>query len=178
MQILLPIPFFQTTMRSNDHKQQQQNKNLIAIGSDHGGWELKEYLKGFLIQQGFLIEDFGLPNPDRCDYPVIGIKLARVVSEGKIRRGILICGTGIGMSIVANRFPGVRAALCHNMYTARMSREHNDSNILVLGGRVLGKSLAEEILRVWLYTNFSDADGRHSQRLKQITILEKEMELS
>jgi ribose 5-phosphate isomerase B len=164
-------------MRSQDQKQQQQDKNLIAIGSDHGGWELKEYLKEFLIRQGFLIEDLGLPNPDRCDYPVIGIKLARLVSEGKIKRGILICGTGIGMSIVANRFPGVRAALCHNMYTARMSREHNNSNVLVLGGRVLGKSLAEEILRVWLYTNFPDTDGRHSQRLKLITNLEKEMGL-
>jgi ribose 5-phosphate isomerase B len=162
-------------MNSTVWGEQQKNKNLIAIGSDHGGWELKEYLKKFLTQQGFLIEDLGLPNPDRCDYPVIGIKLARLVSEGKIKKGILICGTGIGMSIVANRFPGVRAALCHNMYTARMSREHNDSNILVLGGRVLGKSLAEEILRVWLYTNFSDTDGRHSQRLKLIKAFEKEM---
>jgi ribose 5-phosphate isomerase B len=164
-------------MTSTDKEQQQQDKNLIAIGSDHGGWELKEYLKEFLIQQGFLIEDLGLPNPDRCDYPVIGIKLARLVSQGKIKRGILICGTGIGMSIVANRFPGVRAALCHNSYTARMSREHNNSNILVLGGRVLGKGLAEEILRVWLFTDFSDADGRHRKRLKLIANLEKDMEL-
>ena len=159
-------------MKSDDHKKWQQDKKIIAIGSDHGGWELKEYIKEILIREGFSIEDFGLPNPERTDYPAIGIKLARLVSEGKIKRGILICGTGIGMSIVANRFSGVRAALCHDIYTARMSREHNNSNILVLGGRVLGKGLTEEILRVWLHTDFSDADGRHSQRLKQIADLE------
>ncbi len=153
----------------------KQDKELIAIGSDHGGWELKEHLKGFLTGQGFHVEDFGCATPERCDYPAIGIKLARSVSEGKIARGILICGTGIGMSIVANRFSGVRAALCHDTYTAVMSREHNNANILVLGGRVLGKGMAEEILSVWLNTDFSDADGRHSLRLKQITCLEKDM---
>lgn len=164
-------------MRSQAKKESQQDKKLIVIGSDHGGWELKEYLKELLIRQGFSIEDIGLPTPERSDYPTIGIKVARLVSEGKARRGILICGTGIGMSIVANRFPGVRAALCHDIYTARMSREHNDSNILALGGRVLGKGLAEEIMHVWLYTDFSDADGRHGRRLKQITDLAKEMDL-
>jgi len=148
--------------------EQKQTREVIAIGSDHGGWELKEHLKDVLAREGFAVEDFGCHSPERCDYPAIGISLARSVSEGRIGRGILICGTGIGMSIAANRFHGVRAALCHDLYTARMSREHNNANILVLGGRVLGKGLAEEMLRVWLDTEFSDGGGRHAARLKQI----------
>ena len=154
--------------------EEEKAKRRIAIGSDHGGWELKEHLKAFLIERDFSVEDFGLATQDKTDYPVIAIQLARSISEGKLERGILICGTGIGMSIVANRFSGVRAALCHDIYTARMSREHNNANILVLGGRVLGKGLAEEILKVWIDTAFLDADGRHSRRLKLITDLEKE----
>ena len=154
--------------------EEEKAKRRIAIGSDHGGWELKEHLKAFLIERDFSVEDFGLATQDKTDYPVIAIQLARSISEGKLERGILICGTGIGMSIVANRFSGVRAALCHDIYTARMSREHNNANILVLGGRVLGKGLAEEILKVWIDTAFLYADGRHSRRLKLITDLEKE----
>lgn len=154
-----------------------QAKERIAIGSDHGGWDLKEHLKDFLVDKGFHIEDFGIHDQQRCDYPVIGIKLARCVSEGKVARGILICGTGIGMSIVANRFPGVRAALCHDIYTARMSREHNNANILAMGGRVIGKGLAEEMVQVWLDTQFSDFDGRHSRRLEQIEELEKQVRI-
>ena len=143
-------------------------KETIVIGSDHGGWELKEHIKSQLINMGFEVEDFGLPTPDRCDYPAIGIKVARSVASGKIKRGILICGTGIGMSMVANRFPGIRAALCHDIYTVRMSREHNNANILVMGGRVTGKGLAEEMVTKWLNTAFLDPDGRHSKRLEQI----------
>ena len=154
--------------------EEEKAKRRIAIGSDHGGWELKEHLKAFLIERDFSVEDFGLATQDKTDYPVIAIQLARSISEGKLERGILICGTGIGMSIVANRFSGVRAALCHDIYTARMSREHNNANILVLGGRVLGKGLAEEILKVWIDTAFLDADGRHGQRLQYITDLEEE----
>ena len=152
----------------------EKDKKRIAIGSDHGGWELKEHLKAFLIEKGFCVEDFGPATQDKTDYPIIAIQLARSVSEGIFDRGILICGTGIGMSLVANRFSGVRAALCHDIYTARMSREHNNANILVLGGRILGKGLAEEILNVWIETVFLDADGRHSRRLQYITDLEKE----
>lgn len=152
------------------------SNNLIVIGSDHGGWELKEYLKDLLIKQDYTIQDIGSLTPEKCDYPVIGIRLAKSISEGKAKRGILICGTGIGMSIVANKFPGVRAALCHDSYTARMSREHNNANILVLGGRVLGKGIAEEILKVWLNSPFLDPDGRHSRRLGQIEKLENENE--
>jgi len=161
-----PNPFFTNQFRRE--KTDSMNKGLIALGSDHGGWELKEYIKALLIDAGYTIEDFSNPTYQRCDYPVIGIRVARGVSEGKIPRGILLCGTGIGMSITANRFPGVRAALCHDIYTARMSREHNNANILVLGGRILGKGIAEEILKVWLDTPFPDPDGRHSKRLAQI----------
>ena len=153
---------------------EEKAKKRIAIGSDHGGWELKEHLKGFLIERNFSVEDFGLATQDKTDYPLIAIQLARSISEGRMDRGILICGTGIGMSIVANRFRGVRAALCHDIYTARMSREHNNANILVLGGRILGMGLAEEILKVWIDTAFLDPDGRHSRRLQFITDLEKE----
>ena len=164
-------------MDSRDFKEKQDGFRRIAIGSDHGGWELKEHLKDFLRAQGFHVEDFGLPTPERTDYPAIGIRVARSVSEGSIGRGILICGTGIGMSIIANKFPGVRAALCHDIYTARMSREHNNANILVLGGRILGKGLSEEIVKTWLYSEFSESEGRHLRRLCQISDLEKELGL-
>jgi len=106
------------------------------------------------------------------DYPDFGTLLAQKVSKGELKRGILICGTGIGMSIVANKFPGVRAALVNDLYSARCSREHNDSNVLVIGGRVVGKELAKEIARVWLNTSF--AGGRHQKRLEKIEALEKE----
>lgn len=148
-------------------------RGSIAIGSDHGGWELKEHLKGFLQNEGYCVKDFGMETPERCDYPIIGEALTKAIINGSFERGILICGTGIGMSIVANRFKGIRATLCHDIFTARMSREHNNSNVLVLGGRILGKGIAEEILKVWLTTAFSDPDGRHSRRLEIIDNLDK-----
>lgn len=116
--------------------------------------------------------DVGVFHQDTVDYPDFGIQIAEQVSKGGLERGILICGTGIGMSIVANKFPGVRAAVAHDLYTARFSREHNDTNVLVLGGRIVGKELAKEIVQVWLRTPF--AGGRHKQRLEKIEILEKE----
>jgi len=164
-------------MDSKDYMEKQTDIRRVAIGSDHGGWELKEHLKKILKEQGVHFEDFGPSTPERCDYPAIGIQVAQAVSQGKMERGILLCGTGIGMSMVANKFPGVRAALCHDIYTARMSREHNNANILVLGGRILGKGLAEEILKTWLYTEFSDTGGRHERRLSQISNLENELGL-
>src|SRR3989338_1878855 len=123
---------------------------MIAIGGDNGGFDLKEKIKTFLIERKIEIEDLGTVTRESVDYPDYGIKVSKLVSEGKAERGILVCGTGIGMSIVANKFPRVRAALCHDSYSARMSREHNDSNVLILGGRVIGDELALEIVKVWL----------------------------
>ena len=144
----------------------------IGLACDHGGFELKEELKAFLKSSGLEAIDFGTFDETSVDYPDFGILLAQKVSQGELKRGILICGTGIGMSIVANKFPGVRAALVNDLFSARCSREHNDSNILVIGGRVVGKELAKEIARVWLNTSF--AGGRHQKRLGNIEALEKE----
>ena len=135
----------------------------IAIGSDHAGFELKERIKDLLIKENLQVHDEGCYSTDSVHYPDVGKSVARLVSSGEFNRGVLICGTGLGMSMVANRFPGVRAALCHELFTARMSREHNDSNILCIGGRVVGVSLAEEMVRVWLATPF--AGGRHEERI-------------
>jgi ribose 5-phosphate isomerase B len=143
----------------------------IGLACDHGGFELKEELKAFLKSIGFEPVDLGTFAEDSVDYPDFGILAAEKVSQGELERGILICGTGIGMSIVANKFPRVRAALVNELYSARCSREHNDSNVLVIGGRVVGKELAKEIVRVWLETPF--AGGRHQRRLEKIEALER-----
>jgi ribose 5-phosphate isomerase B len=142
----------------------------IVIGSDHAGFEIKEDLRTYLREQNVEVEDLGVPNEAPADYPDIGAVVAEKVARGEFEQGILICGSGIGMSIVANRFAGVRAALCHDLYTARMSREHNDANVLVLGGRVTGKGLAREILKVWLESRFQG--GNHQRRLEKIKSLE------
>jgi ribose 5-phosphate isomerase B len=142
----------------------------IVIGSDHAGFEVKEDLRSYLREQNVEVEDLGVPNEAPADYPDIGAVVAEKVARGEFEQGILICGSGIGMSIVANRFAGVRAALCHDLYTARMSREHNDANVLVLGGRVTGKGLAREILKVWLESRFQG--GNHQRRLEKIKSLE------
>jgi len=141
----------------------------IALGSDHAGFELKEDLRSYLAQMKIDALDLGTYSEDSVDYPDVAVKVAEMVAQGEVERGLLICGTGIGMSIVANRFAGVRAALCHDLYTARISREHNDANILALGGRLIGKGLAREILRVWLETEFQG--GRHERRLNKIAAL-------
>jgi ribose 5-phosphate isomerase B len=145
----------------------------ISLGSDHAGFELKEDLRGYLAEQKVEVIDLGVYNEEPVDYPDIGASVAQKVSRGEVDRGILICGSGIGMSIVANRFPGVRAALCHDLYTARISREHNDANLLILGGRLIGKGLAREILKVWLETGFQG--GRHQRRLEKIRALEEKI---
>ena len=139
----------------------------LAIGADHGGLELKQevvqYLRTF---KNIEVSDFGTATKDSVDYPDYGKKVAEAVSNGTVDRGILICGTGIGMSIVANRYPKVRAALCHDHFTAQMSREHNDANVLVMGERVIGRGVALEIVKTWLETEF--AGGRHQLRLNKI----------
>ena len=138
----------------------------IAIASDHGGFELKETVIAQLLNDGWEIDDLGPNNEDSVDYPDYGIKLAEIIANKKVERGIVICGTGLGMSIVVNRFPGIRGTLCSDIYTAKMSREHNDSNILIMGGRIIGKGLASEIVDTWLNTAFEG--GRHQRRLDKI----------
>ena len=138
----------------------------IAIGSDHGGFALKEHLKAMLAEAGHAVTDVGCPSPDAVDYPDIAQALLQTLASGACRRGILICGTGIGMSIAANRDRRFRAALCHDEYTARMSREHNDADILCLGARVIGAGVAEGIVKTWLATAF--AGGRHQTRIDKM----------
>ncbi len=144
----------------------------LAIGCDHGGWELKEEILKFLKGVANIeVVDYGAAGRDSVDYPDYGKKVSEAVASGRTDRGILICGTGIGMSIVANRYPKVRAALCHDNFTAKMSRLHNDANVLVMGERVIGKGVALEIVKTWLDTGFEG--GRHRQRLDKIREIEQ-----
>lgn len=139
----------------------------IIIGSDHGGFELKEICREFMeTLKDCHVTNAGTFSEDSMDYPQVAHKVAEAVSKGQFERGILICGTGIGMSVVANRYSDVRACLCHNLFTARLSREHNDANILVMGGRVIGKGIAIEMVELFLRTPFDG--GRHELRLSQI----------
>ena len=141
----------------------------VAIGSDHAGYELKEHLVRLLTGQYELV-DMGTNGPESVDYPDYAIKVARLVARGEVDRGMLICGTGIGMSIAANKVAGVRAALAFDLYTAAQSRRHVDANILVLGAQVTGKGLAAEVARTWLETPFEG--GRHQKRIDKIKRLE------
>lgn len=136
----------------------------VAIGCDHGGLDLKDTVKSVLIELGHEIDDQGCNSSESVDYPNFANAVSSLVKDGKCERGILICGTGIGMSMAANRITGIRAALCHEMFSARMSREHNDANILCLGARVIGQGLAAEIVRTWMTTDF--AGGRHQRRIE------------
>jgi ribose 5-phosphate isomerase B len=144
----------------------------IALGSDHAGFDLKTYLKEILEKEKHAVVDVGTGSEDPVDYTDFGIKVARLVSGGQVERGILICGTGIGMSITANKMRGVRAALVQDLFTAIQSRRHVDANVLVLGGRVIGKGLAEEISKSWLNEPFEG--GRHARRIEKISKLEEE----
>lgn len=142
----------------------------IGIGCDHAGLEMKLELVSVLKEMGLDWIDYGTDGPKSVDYPDFGEKVSSAVSTGGLDRGVLICGTGIGMSIVANKFPGIRAALCNDLFSAKMSRLHNDANILVIGGRIIGKDLAKEIVRVWFSTPFEA--GRHVNRLNKINFIE------
>jgi ribose 5-phosphate isomerase B len=146
-------------------------EKTIAIGSDHGGFELKEKLKPIFEELGLHIKDVGVHEQKPVDYPDIAREVAEIVARGEALRGVIIDGAGIGSSIVANKFPGIRAALCYDKASARNSREHNDSNVLTLGGRLLTTTQAEDVLRVWLTTPF--AGGRHAARVQKITEIEK-----
>lgn len=148
---------------------------MIVIASDHGGLNLKDELKGLLAERGVACEDLGTTNGDSVDYPDFGQAVASRVSKGTADLGILVCGTGIGMSIVANKFPGVRAALATDVFMATMAKEHNNANILVLGGRVIDGATARAMVAAWLDTEF--AGGRHQARLDKIAALERELKL-
>jgi ribose 5-phosphate isomerase B len=137
-----------------------------AVASDHGGFNLKTHVLDLLKQWGWKTEDLGTDGPASVDYPEFGARLARGVAEGKYSFGVLVCGTGIGMSMTANRFRGVRAALCTSAYMARMARGHNDANVLCLGGRVIGTGQAEDILKAFVDGEFEG--GRHARRIQAI----------
>ena len=140
---------------------------MIALGSDHGGFELKQEIAAHLEKRGLAYKDFGTYTPDSCDYPVYGRAVAKAVASGECDRGIIICGTGIGISITANKIPGIRAALCTDCFCAEATRLHNDANILALGGRVVGPGLALKIVDTFLDTPFS-GDERHKRRISMI----------
>jgi ribose 5-phosphate isomerase B len=148
-------------------------KKKLAIASDHAGVELKEEIKKFLLELGYSFDDFGSDGFESVDYPDYAKIVAEKVSNGEYERGILLCGSGVGMAIVANKFPHVRAVQANDMYTAIMSKKHNDANILALAGRITGKELAKEIVKAWLETPFEG--GRHERRIRKIKEIEKKI---
>ncbi|HNR64980.1 MAG TPA: ribose 5-phosphate isomerase B [Atribacterota bacterium] len=139
----------------------------IAIASDHGGFELKNEIINYLKEKLYIYKDFGCFDSQPVDYPDYALKVGKAIVSNEYQLGILICGTGIGMSIAANKIKGIRAALCHDTFSARMAKEHNKSNILTMGGRVIGKGLAQEIVSVWLMAEFS-RESRHIVRLQKV----------
>ena len=143
----------------------------IAIGADHGGYKLKERLVDFLRKKGHSVKDFGTFSEESCDYPFIGYKVSKAVGRKKFARGILICKTGIGMSIVANKVKGARAALCDRVDIARSSRQHNDTNVLILAAKIVPSNKAKQIVDVWLSTRA--VGGRHGKRVNQIKKIDK-----
>ncbi len=143
----------------------------IVVGSDHGGFHLKETVKNHLLEKGYEVVDCGTYSTDSCDYPDIAEKATEYILDGRATFGILICGTGIGIGIAANKVKGIRAALCHDVFSAKATRAHNDANILTMGERVVGAGLALEIVDAFLETNFEG--GRHERRVKKISALER-----
>lgn len=144
---------------------------MIALGSDHGGFDLKETVKAYLDKGNIPYKDFGCPNKESCDYPIFGRAAAEAVASGECEKGIVICTTGIGISIAANKVKGVRCALCSDTLSAEMTRRHNDANMLAMGAGMIGKNLAERIVEVFLNTEFEG--GRHARRVGLIEDMEK-----
>ena len=144
---------------------------MIALASDHAGFELKEAIKKYLVDNNYDIMDFGTNSPASVDYPTFGRMAAEAVASGECDKGIVCCGTGIGISIVANKVKGIRCALCTNEFTAEMSRRHNDANMLAMGAGMVGPNLAERIVEVFLHTDFEG--GRHARRVGLITEMEE-----
>lgn len=143
----------------------------LAIGSDHGGFRLKEAIKTYLLDHDYEVTDFGTDSEDSCDYPDFALPVAQAVAKGEYDKGILICGTGIGIGIVANKVKGVRAALCHDTFSAEACRNHNDANILTMGERIVGEGLALKIVETFLNSDFEG--GRHQRRVDKIKALEE-----
>ena len=143
----------------------------IALAADHGGLNLKNAIKAYLKEKGYEISDFGTDSTESCDYPDFALPAAEAVASGECQRGIVICSTGIGVSIVANKVKGVRCAHCHDTYCAEFTRRHNDANMLALGEKVVGEGYALEIVKTFLYTEFEG--GRHQRRVDKITAIEK-----
>lgn len=144
---------------------------MIAIGSDHAGYDLKNIVIDYLKELGYECNDFGTYSKDRTDYPIYAEKVAKAVSSGECQKGILICGTGVGISIAANKIEGIRAVVCSEPYSAKLSREHNNTNILAFGSRVIGDEVAKMIVKIWLETEYEG--GRHQRRVEQIDLLGK-----
>jgi len=147
----------------------EESKKKIALGADHAGYELKEKIADYLKKKGYEVTDFGTYSNESTDYPDLALKTAKSVSEKESDEGILICGTGIGMSIVANKLPGVRAALCNSIETVKLARKHNHANLLCLGARVERTESVEDIIDTWLSTEFEH--GRHDRRVQKIHTL-------
>lgn len=143
----------------------------IAIACDHGGYRLKEVLKASMIAQGYEVIDFGTNSEDSVDYPDYAYQAAKAVANKECERGVVVCGTGIGVSIVANKVDGIRCALVHDLFSAKATRQHNDTNMIAMGGRVIGEGLALEILNTWLTTDYEG--GRHDQRIAKMMAIEK-----
>ena len=152
----------------------QEGIHRVAVGADHGGFQLKSKLVALLQAKGLEVADLGTHSPEPCDYPKIGYKVAAVVSDGRFDRGILLCKSGIGIAIAANKVPGIRAAVCGDTVDAERSRRHNDANILVLGAEKLGDTQAKRIVETWLSTPF-ESGGRHERRVRQIAAIEKKV---
>ena len=144
---------------------------IIALGADHGGYHLKNDIKDFIIKLGYEVIDVGCDCSDSVDYPDYALPVAKKVASGEFDRGILICGTGIGMNIAANKVKGIRCALVHDTFSAKATRGHNDTNILAMGERVIGPGLARDIAKIWLSTDFEG--GRHENRIRKISDYEK-----
>ncbi len=142
----------------------------IVVAADHAGYRLKEFIKNKLLAEGHRVEDVGTYSTESVDYPDPALRAAEAVSRGEFQRGIIICGTGIGVAIVANKVSGIRAALCHTLFSVIAAREHNDANILTMGEKIIGTALAWEIVEIFLKTSFSG--GRHSRRLDKIKMIE------
>lgn len=145
---------------------------MIALGSDHGGFELKQVVIKYLEEKGIEYKDFGTYDLNSCDYPIYGQKAAEAVASGECEKGIVICTTGIGISIVANKVKGVRCALCSEPHSARLTREHNDANVLAMGGALIGNEMALDIVETFLNTEFSGLE-KHVRRISEITEMEK-----
>jgi ribose 5-phosphate isomerase B len=145
-----------------------ENATSIALGADHAGFALKEHVKSLLVASGETVDDLGTHDESSCDYPDFAHRVAQGVASGRYRLGILICGTGLGMSCAANRHQGIRAAACTEAYAARMARQHNDANVLCMGSRIVGPGVAEDILRAFLAARFEA--GRHQRRVDKIEL--------